>query len=175
MEKSDEFVTKSFEHKGIALLKLHGSMNWHSKHNSETPTPRALFNTKREIHILDSPIIHDSIVWKRKQRKVYMKPVIVPPVSGKREMIHKDLFGIWNKAATALRNADRVVIAGYSCPPLDLEARILLSENLRANSKKRVYVIDPSPQTATRFTELCGVDRITIYKSIEAWVRDKRL
>jgi len=174
MEGAVKFSTKSFEHKGVALLKLHGSMNWHSRHKSNTPNPKGMFDITRNLHVLDSPMIQHSISWKPKLRKVYMKPVIVPPVSGKRGMIHQDLLGLWSKAAKALAQADRVVIAGYSCPPLDLEARILLSENLRANPNKRVYVIDPSPQTAARFTELCGVDLITIYKSIEAWVRDKR-
>ncbi|MBA3967661.1 MAG: SIR2 family protein [Nitrospirales bacterium] len=173
-KKEDKFASENFEHKGVALLKLHGSMNWHSRHNSNAPTPKGMFDITRDLHVLNSKMVQHSIVWKRKQRQVYMKPVIVPPVSGKRGMIHQDLLGLWNKAAKALAQADRVVIAGYSCPPLDLEARILLSENLRAKPNKRVYVVDPSPQTATRFIELCGVDFITIYKSIEAWVRDRR-
>lgn len=174
IEDATQFKSQSLDHDGVALFKLHGSMNWHSKHNSATPMPKTMFNTEREIHLHNSPIIFKDLVWKPNQRRVYMKPVIVPPISGKRGMIHQDLLSLWNKAATTLRQADRVVIAGYSCPPLDLEARILLSENLRANSNKKVFVIDPSPQTGTRFTELCGVDRITIYKSIGAWVRDKR-
>ena len=174
IENEAQFNTESLNHEGVALFKLHGSMNWYSKHNSATPMPKTMFNTEREIHLHNSPMIFEDLVWKPKQRKVYMKPVIVPPVSGKRGMIHQGLLVLWNKAAKALAQAERIVIAGYSCPPLDLEARILLSENLRANPNKRVYVIDPSPQTATRFTELCGVDLITIYKSIEAWVRDKR-
>lgn len=174
IESAAQFNSQSLDHEGVALFKLHGSMNWHSKHNLATPMPKTMFNPEREIHLHNSPIIFKDLVWKPNQRRVYMKPVIVPPASGKRGMIHQDLLGLWSKAAKALAQADRVVIAGYSCPPLDLEARILLSENLRANPNKRVYVIDPSPQTAARFTELCGVDLITIYKSIEAWVRDKR-
>ena len=174
MKGADKFVTKNFAHKGVAVLKLHGSMNWHSKHTSNTPNPKGMFNIKRPLHVLDSPMIAHSISWKPKLKKIYMKPVIVPPVSGKRAMMHQDFLGLWSNAAKALAQADRVVIAGYSCPPLDLEARILLSENLRANPNKRVYVIDPSPQTAARFIELCGVDLITNYKSIEAWVRDRR-
>ena len=74
----------------------------------------------------------------------------------------------------ALQKADRVVVAGYSCPSLDLEARILLSENMRANLDKRVYVIDPNPSAAVKFLELCGVDHITIYTSIDGWIRDTR-
>ena len=175
MRGEDKFITKNFEHKGIALLKLHGSMNWHSRHNSRTPNPKGMFDIRRDLHVLNARMIQTDIVWKRQSRTVYMKPVIIPPVSGKRGMIHRDIVGLWDKAGKALRKADRVVIAGYSCPLLDLEARILLSENLRANPNKKVFVIDPSPQTATRFIELCGVERVTIYKSVEAWWQDRRL
>ena len=101
-----------------------------------------------------------------------MHPVIVPPVSGKRGMMHRDILPLWERAGSALSSADRVVIAGYSCPPLDLEARILISENLRKNSKKKLYVIDPNPAAVASFVELCGVDHATLYTSIKDWLRD---
>lgn len=171
-----EFICNSFAHEGVALFKLHGSMNWQSVHRSSTPTPQALLNPARVLHVLNSTMIPASLSWRRRKRLVHMKPIIVPPVSGKRSMFQKDMQQLWGRAATTLRDADRVVVAGYSCPPLDLEARILISENMRANSRKRVYVIDPNPVAAAGFLELCGVDHITIYSSISDWVRDaKRL
>jgi len=36
---------------GIAVFKLHGSLNWHSKHKSVEPTPRTLTRPKRELHV----------------------------------------------------------------------------------------------------------------------------
>ncbi len=89
-------------------------------------------------------------------------------------MIHTNILGLWKKAGIALAEADRVVIAGYSCPPLDLEARILLSESMRANSEKRVYLINPDPSIVDRFVDMCGVDHITVYTSISNWVKDSR-
>jgi hypothetical protein len=172
VSKMPEFTTEVYDHTGVGLLKLHGSMNWQSKHTSSTPTPAAMFNPNRELHILDSPMISPLLSWRRKKRSIHMKPVIVPPISGKRGMMHRDIVPLWEKAGKALTEADRIVIAGYSCPPLDLEARILLGENLRVNSSKKVYVIDPSPTTASRFVDLCGVDHITLYTSIDDWVRD---
>jgi len=83
---------------------------------------------------------------------------------------HENILPLWDIAASSLQYADRVVITGYSCPPMDLEARILLSENLRLNSEKRVYVIDPSTENAAKFVKLCGVDHTTIFNSIGDWV-----
>ncbi len=161
-------------HEGVEVLKLHGSMNWLSVHTSDEPMPRTLFAPNREIHVADSPNISWNLNWKRNKRKMYMKPIIVPPVSGKRGMMHKGFDRLWDLAGERLRNADRIVVAGYSCPPLDIEARMLLSESLRKNDSKKLYVIDPSAESAAKFVDICGVDHCTIYSSIKAWVDDAR-
>lgn len=168
-----KFTTSGSDLVGVSLLKLHGSMNWQSTHTSSRPTPHALLNANRALNVIDSPTI-TSLSWRRDQRTVHLKPIIVPPVSGKRGMMQRDVVALWSTAGKALQESDRVVVAGYSCPPLDLEARILISENMRANTKKKVYVIDPNPAAAVKFLELCGVDHITVYTSISDWVRDAR-
>lgn len=165
------FRRRGVDPMGTAILKMHGSINWQSTHNSATPPPAAMFSPDRTLHVVDSPLAH-TLTWRRKKRRTYMKPVIVPPISGKRGMMHNIMPKIWEKAATALRKADRVVIAGYSCPPLDLEARILLSENLRWNEDKRVYVINPNTEVTSRFVDLCGVNHATVYASIGDWTDD---
>ena len=172
IKKSQKFLTEDYGHNGVAVFKLHGSLNWQSTHTSPKPTPRALFSTKRELHVIDTTMISAALSWKRGLRRVYMKPVIVPPISGKRGMMHSEILSLWEKAGKALASADRVVIAGYSCPPLDLEARILLSENLRSNFAKKVYVIDPNPGAVSSFVDLCAVDHTTLYTSIKDWIRD---
>ena len=144
MSGAPKFDSAGYSHNGVAVLKLHGSMNWQSLHTSKEPTPRALFNPTRKLHVINSPMIPVSPTWRPRSRRGYMKPVIVPPVSGKRSMIHTKALSVWTKANRALSEADRVVIAGYSCPPLDLEAHMLLSENMRADPKKRMYLIDLS-------------------------------
>ena len=109
----------------------------------------------------------------QRKRKMYMKPIIVPPVSEKREIMHQDIQPLWETAASVLRSAERIVIAGYSRPPMDLEARFLLAENIRANDGKKVYVIDPNAGTAAKFEDISGVDHVTIYSSLPDWIRDK--
>ncbi len=174
VEGMPQFVSEDYKHEGVGVLKLHGSMNWQSVHTSARPSPSALLNEKRVLHVLDSTLIPDNLSWRRNQKMVHMKPIIVPPVSGKRGMMQRDVLSLWAKAAALLRDADRVVVAGYSCPPLDLEARILISENMRANDSKRVYVIDPNPEASVKFLELCGVDHLTLYTYINEWLRDAR-
>lgn len=168
------FDSDSFNHEGVSVLKLHGSMNWQSTHKSDKPSAQAVLNSKRKLHVLDSPEVPNKLSWLRKTRKVHMKPIIIPPVSGKRGVMHESVQPLWNKAGAALREADRVVVSGYSCPPLDLESRILLSENMRANENKKVYVINPDASSSVKFLELCGVDHLTVYTGIQEWIRDAR-
>lgn len=168
-----KFKNQSAEHQGVSILKLHGSLNWLSKHTSNEPRPHTLFASNRKLYIADSPMIPESLTW-RGRRTVYMKPIIVPPVSGKRGMMHNEFGPLWEKAASSLREADRIVIAGYSCPPLDIEARMLLSENFRHNDSKKLYVIDPNGESAAKFIDICGVSHSTIYSSINDWVNDAK-
>lgn len=166
-------TSSNYQHHGVALLKLHGSMNWVSTHVSQSPSSDALLRPNRELYVVNAATqLGPGNTWKRGKRKMYLKPIIIPPISGKRGIMHREVAKLWHKATDALRRADRLVISGYSCPPLDLEARILLSESMRTNKTKRVYVVDPNPAAAVKFLELCGVDHITIYTGIRQWVDD---
>lgn len=157
---------------GVALYKLHGSMNWQSRHRSNEPTPNELYSPTRQLYLTNSPMIGGNLRTTKNNRTLYMKPLIVPPVNGKRSVMHQSLQFVWRQAAEALREATRVVIVGYSCPPLDIEARILLSENLRSNPLRRVFIVDPSAQSASKFSDICGVDHVTIYDDLATWVAD---
>jgi hypothetical protein len=167
-----QFANQTTTVTGASILKLHGSMNWQSRHQANQPEPRQLFRTNRNLYVMDAPRIGTRLRWRPRRRTVYMKPAIVPPISGKRGMIHEQISPLWTYANKALANADRVVIAGYSCPPLDLEARFLLAESLRVNNNKRVYVINPDASAAAQFIDICGVDHTTIYSSLSQWVAD---
>lgn len=168
------FKHNSDEYKGVAVLKLHGSLNWHSVHISSDPTPTELLNTSRRLLITNSPIINPNLTTKKSNRTYYVKPIVVPPVSGKNYVTHVKINGLWEKAGEALQKATRVVIAGYSCPPLDIEARILISENLRDNNLQNIFVINPDMESVAKFSQLCSVDNAIIYNNIKSWVRSEQ-
>ena len=164
------FRNKSLEHKGVALLKLHGSTSWQSKHVSEVPSQTALLRKDRPLTVLNSLQLRVSLTWRRKKRTMYLYPIVVPPISGKRGMMHVALEPIWKRAAQSIREATRIVLVGYSCPPLDLEARMLLAENMRVMPEKQLTVVDPSATSAARFQDICGTSMMTIYTSLKAFV-----
>jgi hypothetical protein len=139
---------------------------------SFAPPPKELFKTDRKLYVMNAKDIQSNLSWRPKKRKVHMKPIIIPPISGKKGVMHKRIDPLWNDAGIALQNANRIVISGYSCPPLDFEARILISENLRKNDSKDVYVVNPDMTSASTFSELCGVKNITLYENLSSWNRD---
>ena len=60
IEGKPQFEATGKEFDGVGLLKLHGSMNWQSRHLSATPQPNTLFNPDRELHIMNSSKIFPS-------------------------------------------------------------------------------------------------------------------
>lgn len=156
------------QHGGIAVLKLHGSLNWSSTHRSKSPAPTALFSPDRKMHILNTKRMSSSLTWKKASRMLYLKPIILPPVTGKRGLLHNNLSSVWVHAASALKQASRLVIFGYSCPPLDFEAKILLGENVQPSRTNDLTVVDPNIAIARRFISLCGVAGCQVYTSMQA-------
>jgi NAD-dependent SIR2 family protein deacetylase len=69
-----------------------------------------------------------------------LQAMIVPP--GKRKKIPASFDDLWTAAADDIASSDVVVIAGYSMPEYDVEARSMLEIPLR---NKNVILVDPSP------------------------------
>lgn len=128
---SPTFEVGDANRQGMCLLKLHGSLNWYSIHNSATPGRRSLFNPSRVIGITRRQEIDPSMMLDTKGRAKFTFPIVVPPVVHKSGILHNDLKPIWSLAGERLRAADRVVIFGYSCPANDWESANLLSRALR--------------------------------------------
>ena len=67
------------QHRGIPVLKLHGSLNWYSRHISKSPPVSALMNKDRRIYITARrKILTDMAITGN--RRLYSFPVVVPPV-----------------------------------------------------------------------------------------------
>lgn len=62
----------------------------------------------------------------------------------KSSVLHELLQGVWRQAEDALKQADQLLVFGYSCPPLDFESSNLL-RRAQKGRKTPVVLIDPSP------------------------------
>lgn len=139
----------------IAILKLHGSLNW-----VEIPEGVALQDPKSVLH-LDARIVctrdygyYD--VWD----VLNLPPYIILPISSKQVPVGEFLKSIWMEAFSAIIDAQCVVVIGYSIPTDDLQARSLLSLAWKARVRKRqadqqqpdkLILIDPNPDVCGRY------------------------
>lgn len=117
-------VRRETEVSSVRVLKLHGSVNWVVAKGSRT-----------KITVMDSyrSVINEGLT-----------PQIIPPTWKKDS---KGAFdAIWSESLSALADATRVVIIGFSIPPTDLHFKYLLAAGLRENySLREIVFINPEP------------------------------
>ena len=125
-DKSVDYVgsqrcTTSEIEKAIKVLKLHGSLNW-SKVNTD----------RLSIHPDYSGVF-----------KAGHEPLLIPPTW--RKNVGGHLEAIWDEALRALRNATRIIVIGFSMPPVDMYFKYLIAEGLRENiSLHKIIFVNPS-------------------------------
>lgn len=150
----------------ISLLKLHGSLNWYSRHNSATPSRQAMFKPSRQISITRRREIDPAMTLQSPQRQMYTLPVIVPPVSHKSSVLHEDMGHLWQLAEHRLRDADELVVFGYSCPPSDIESSNQLRRAQAGRTNRaNVSIIDPASSIADRYITLLEAKCLHYYAS----------
>jgi len=158
---------------GIAVLKLHGSLNWYSVHNSSNPTRARLFDSNRKIGLTTRKSIDPSMTLRVKpgSRRKFTFPIVIPPVVHKSGILHQDLKPVWGLAEDRLASADRLIIFGYSCPTNDWESANLVCRALRQNRRLREFsVINPDPGVVLRYVGLGNVNSMSYYRSAAAYL-----
>ena len=96
-------------------------------------------------------------------------PLIVPPVKDKKYDAYGELFHmLWEKAASALVEADEIIIIGYSFPRTDLRSnKLFMDAFMQRDSMPKVKVLDPSPEKIVdKFKHDLGIsdDNLFVYK-----------
>lgn len=161
------FKTKK-QKKGISILKLHGSLNWYSAHNSSNLQPKNMFNPTRNIRITRRKTISPKMMLEGRRRRLYTIPVVVPPVNHKSSIIHNKIKKIWNLAQDNIKAANEIIIYGYSCPEMDFESSNLIKRSLLDNSKdKKISIIDPDSSALKRYVDLFKPEKIYYYKNVK--------
>jgi hypothetical protein len=169
--KVNKFPIGSDSSEKIRVLKLHGSLNWFSTHISRSVPKNSILSSKRKYIITPRSSIILDLEFTRK-RTWYTFPLIVPPVTHKAGILHKDIYPLWSKATTALRVAQEIIVFGYSCPEMDFESANLIRGAIRQNTNIKYFsVIDPNPQVFQRYVHLTGLDRIFWFESADSFLR----
>ena len=70
-----------------------------------------------------------------------LKPIIIPPIVDKSSFMSiNSLKLIWESARTALRDANKIFILGYSLPESDLTVKLLLKNFIKENAE--ILIVD---------------------------------
>ena len=120
------------------LLKLHGSINWRCNVDDFNRIIETEHNRK------DDPHIH---IWQSDrptQPNDAIAPLVVPPLPAKPLSSIGIFRWLWTKAFEYLRQADEIIICGYSLPEIDQFARSLFS-NFPSTRLTKVTIVDPNP------------------------------
>jgi hypothetical protein len=164
----------------IRILKLHGSLNWVTRMNSQRPTANFLKGqaTTRPMFLLQyRRVLTDVTVGSARKdassrgRSRWLSwPVVVPPVYAK-QSLRAGIELVWGDARDALLTADRVVTFGYSLPEIDVEAEKLFERSLFHNEKLPwVDIVNPAPASAGRFAGVAGSVPIRWYPTLESFL-----
>jgi hypothetical protein len=128
------------------LLKLHGSMNWlycpacHRLDVGISRSGRTMIKALDQLYqedvnqdLTDRYTCHGSPCL---DCGTYVEPVMISPTHMK-DYRNPHIARVWYEADRALRQAQRVVFAGYSLPADDVDVIYLLKRSLSATSKER--------------------------------------
>ena len=132
----------------FTYLKLHGSVNWYysGRDNFYGET----------IYFADVPPLGTD---NSEQEKDFARlsndkeSLIIPPVNEKTTYFNNETVnGLWQAAGSALRNAKKIFVIGYSLPNSDIGMRLFLSNNLPI-SPITAYIVDRDSKVPSRYKE----------------------
>lgn len=164
----------------LAVLKLHGSLNWVVRRpgthlvEPSLDEKSALATWEHELPgNWDITAPHDA-------------PLFVPPTSQKLDDNSGHLASIWRQARSALSNCHRLAIVGYSFPPADAQTRAFVVEALSKNKNAPNIDVVTAPKIGTErlqfedryaaaFAGTSHLDRLHFhYVTYEDWVETWR-
>jgi hypothetical protein len=141
----------------VHVLKLHGSVGWRGNGRSQIA-----FEWRRCLQLLQVALpgraSEGLFTGQQPQPPQDWEPLFVPPTYLKGVPGGEDMQQIWHLASRSIWEAECVEVYGYSLPPSDTAARVLLNP-LRARLHQGdvvVKVTDPSPETRRRWDDFLG-------------------
>lgn len=156
---------------GMSIYKLHGSLNWFSTHTSQDVPKGAILSRTKKFKITPRKNIAIGMTFNAGKRKSYTFPLIIPPVNHKAAIIHEDLHPLWKAAETKLRDADEIIVFGYSCPATDFESANMLRRATNSGVNPQSFVvIDPSPATFHRYVDVTCLNHLAFYRDCDAYI-----
>ena len=162
--------------RSLRLLKLHGSLSWYWSPDDETGVT---------LHRWWPPGTFGDLLPEDEEARLRALPgrvpFIVPPTATKSSYLTNLVVReIWGRARTALAEAERLIVIGYSVPPEDQVASGMLADALRGREVE-VAIVDPCVEQVKDRLRRLGVGRTAVsfggpscVEEFVGWYRDKQ-
>ena len=154
-------VSYGKEENGVPLLKLHGSINWGycTTCASIQTSPWELLGVEMDEKTgtvafpVGSQMI-DSGFNSPCGHRIQGYPLIVPPTWQKNYEANEAIRQVWIRAAHELKDAEHVLVIGYSLPDSDLFFRYLYAVGAFGPARIKTFsILDPSNSVHARFQQ----------------------
>ena len=146
----------------VKILKLHGSVGWLS--GGHLPENKITLSNK----LLEGfgLIPRTDRDWDDLPKRVMLAPSFVKIFE------HPEYYNLWSQAAQALRDAEDVVVIGYSLPEADGAAVALVTGALQSK-RSRLLVVDPAAdELRERYKMVTGGRVSTVKEGFAKWADD---
>ena len=161
----------------IAVLKLHGSMNWlkcdrcgallfYEGRKAVAELSYQIMGLKALTNDFNCPICQAR----------ELRTLLIPPLLEK-EMYEEEFRYIWHLAERDIISADRIITIGYSLPPTDFYSEFLLRKAVsrRFRAKPQLFVVDKNIEVVSeRFKSILRVEDCKKYEDLRAYLNDVR-
>lgn len=141
----------------LRLIKLHGSIDWFAARRDTTGEPLIRWAPTDEAGASDHPPGRE--------------PFLVPPDANKSHYYDNPILReLWAQARSALKEATRVILIGYSLPATDTTFAGLLADAISA-PKASVKVVDRDPSPVIDRLRSHGIEATPVEGGADAVVR----
>jgi hypothetical protein len=162
----------------IELLKMHGSLNWGLTSATEDPPIGTVFprGGNRRVHVMNRRRVRVGGTMRsrnpRGRKSWHLWPLIVPPIYDKQRVIGMQVLqSIWDRAAAAISEADRLLLVGYSLPESDITARQLIRRSFSENKKlDSVILVNPDPAMVPKAQRVLGSRVLHVYSDLPSYL-----
>ena len=135
---------QSPEQSEVALIKIHGSINWSYCDSCQEAREFKLLSLKEtyEKDTQSYPVIGICKTCGGQRR-----PLLVPPM-GFKFIMFPNLISLWETARQRIEQAHYLVVVGYSFSEADTYLSKIISRSMTKNIEQRIIVCDPNASLA---------------------------
>ncbi|MBU7028229.1 MAG: SIR2 family protein [Theionarchaea archaeon] len=134
---------------GVNLIKMHGSISWTYCDSCQNVREFDLLYLKKlyETDRLSFPVIGIC-----KNCGGLRRPLLVPPLSFK-FLMFPNLINTWDSARQSIKEADCLIIVGYSFSEADTYITKIISRSMSINKHQKMIIVDMNPNLAPYLRE----------------------